>query len=48
MTTRLTEAERQTAGSLSAYGKARSTVQGAPLTEEDLARTDAYLARRAY
>ena len=42
MTTRLKEAERQTAGSLSAYGKARSTVQGAPLTEEDLARIDAY------
>ncbi|HEU0141292.1 MAG TPA: phosphoketolase family protein [Bryobacteraceae bacterium] len=42
MTTRLTEAERRTAGSLSAYGKARSTVQGAPLTEEDLSRIDAY------
>ncbi|MCL4854438.1 MAG: phosphoketolase family protein, partial [Bryobacteraceae bacterium] len=42
MTTRLKEAERQTAGSLSAYGKARSTVQGAPLTEEDLSRIDAY------
>ena len=28
--------------SLSAYGKARSTVQGEPLTFEELRKTDAY------
>ncbi len=28
--------------SLSAYGKARSTVQGAPLSTDDMRKTDAY------
>ena len=31
-----------TSSSLSAYGKARATVQGAPLSSEDLRKTDAY------
>ena len=38
-------ADRQpsiTSSSLSAYGKARATVQGSPLSSEDLRKTDAY------
>jgi len=31
-----------TSSSLSAYGKARATVQGSPLSSEDLRKTDAY------
>ena len=36
------EQEQSTTTSLSAYGKARSTVQGSPLTSEELRKTDAY------
>src|SRR5438067_13894899 len=35
-------AEQELTDSLSAYGIARSTVKGAPLTPEELAKTDAY------
>ena len=35
-------AEQQLTDSLSAYGIARSTVKGAPLSPEELAKTDAY------
>src|SRR5215469_10658732 len=31
-----------TSTSLSAYGKARSTIQGSPLSSEDVRKTDAY------
>ena len=31
-----------TSNSLSAYGKARATVQGSPLSSEELRKTDAY------
>src|SRR6202142_1557289 len=31
-----------TSTSLSAYGKARSTIQGSPLSSEELRKTDAY------
>src|SRR5208283_3829170 len=40
--TPVAEAEVPSATSLSAYGKARSTVQGSPLTLEELRKTDAY------
>src|SRR5262245_10770871 len=33
---------RTDSASLSAYGKARSTISGAPLSPEDLRKTDAY------
>ena len=36
------EAEEISTLSLSAYGKARSTVQGSPLSSEELRKTDAY------
>ena len=31
-----------TSNSLSAYGKARATIQGSPLSSEELRKTDAY------
>ena len=37
----MSQKQRKTA-SLSAYGKARSTVQGAPLSADELRKTDAY------
>lgn len=36
------ETEQALSGSLSAYGKARSTVQGSPLNTEELQKTEAY------
>src|SRR6201993_3755000 len=36
------EQEPSSTTSLSAYGKARSTIQGSPLTSEELRKTDAY------
>src|SRR6202795_1398235 len=40
--TPVVEAEEPSTLSLSAYGKARSTIQGSPLGAEDLQKTDAY------
>ena len=40
--TPIAEAVEATTPSLSAYGKARSTIQGSPLTPEELRKTDAY------
>src|SRR5277367_1092339 len=43
------EAEEQSTNtSLSAYGKARSTVQGSPLSSEELRKTDAYWRASLY
>ena len=36
------ETEQPVSASLSAYGKARSTVMGSPLTPDELKKTDAY------
>jgi len=40
--TPVVEVEEPSALSLSAYGKARSTIQGSPLSAEELRKTDAY------
>jgi xylulose-5-phosphate/fructose-6-phosphate phosphoketolase len=40
--TPVVEVEEPSALSLSAYGKARSTIQGSPLSSEELRKTDAY------
>src|SRR6201998_534980 len=40
--TPVAEAEAQATTSLSAYGKARSTIQGSPLSPDELRKTDAY------
>ena len=40
--TPVVEAEEPATLSLSAYGKARSTIQGSPLSPEELRKTDAY------
>jgi len=40
--TPVVETEEPVSPSLSAYGKARSTVQGSPLTPDELSRTEAY------
>jgi len=40
--TTVVEAEVPSTLSLSAYGQAKSTVQGSPLTSEELRKTDAY------
>ena len=40
--TPVVEAEAPLTLSLSAYGKARSTIQGSPLSSEELRKTDAY------
>src|SRR5271170_2440404 len=38
----------RTEGALSAYGKARSTVEGAPLSQEELYKVDAYWRASLY
>src|SRR5215470_9750999 len=38
----IVEVHEQSTDSLSAYGKARSTIEGSPLTSEELRKTDAY------
>ncbi|WP_157467659.1 hypothetical protein [Edaphobacter aggregans] len=40
--TTVVEADVPSPPSLSAYGQARSTIQGSPLTSEELRKTDAY------
>src|SRR5262245_29953044 len=38
----IVEVHEPSTDSLSAYGKARSTIEGSPLTSEELRKTDAY------
>src|SRR5271169_4960891 len=42
------EAEERSTLSLSAYGKARSTIQGSPLSSEELRKTHAYWRACSY
>ena len=46
--TPVVEAEVPSATSLSAYGQARSTIQGSPLSREELRKTDAYWRASLY
>jgi xylulose-5-phosphate/fructose-6-phosphate phosphoketolase len=46
--TPVVEAEVAAANSLSAYGQARSTIQGSPLNSEELRKIDAYWRASLY